>query len=274
MKRILAFALLLFALPACSQTVSNGWTKRFDFPLQTYNGYTARPQAIEAISSDELLITAHYGDSISKAFKVTTAGVVEGSFTFPAIYKHVAAISRRGDGTWWAAEYLTGKLLEIDLDASLASGTAVILEARPFGWASTCCAMEWAPVPGGEALLMAEYRTSGTPVMTILHNETGRSLAVSYRIQGIVYRDGLLYIASNVVTGQTPQVGTVQVIDFDTYAALGARSDDWQTYVVDQFPAPSNYPEDLTFTPDGTLWTMTEGNTATGTVGWLAVWSR
>jgi len=274
MKKLLVLLLALLPLSCFSQTTANGWTKRFDFPIQTYNGYGARPQAIEAISADELLITAHYGDSVSRAFKVTTAGVVEGSFTFPAPYKHVAAIARRGDGSWWASEYLTGKLLEIDLDASLSSGTAVILEERPFGWASTCCAMEWAPVDDAEYLLMAEYRTSGAPVMTILHNEVGRSLSLSYRVQGIAYRDGLLYIASNVVTGQTPQVGTVQVIDFDTYIALGAREDSWETYVVDQFPAPSNYPEDLTFTADGTLWTMTEGNTSTGTAGWLSVWSR
>lgn len=270
--------LLLILAVLCSsvsaQTVSNGWTKRFDFPVLSSNGYSARPQAIIALGTDTLLVSAHYGDVTSKAYKVSTAGAVLGSFTFPAPYKHVAAISRRADGSYWAAEYLTGKLLKLDLDASLETGTAVLLEERPVQGPSVCCALEWATVAGSEYLLLAEYRTSGTPVTTILRNETGRSLQMSLRVQGITYKDGLLYIASNVVTGQSPAVGMIQVIDFDTFIELGGEQDAWTNYIVDQFPAPSNYPEDLTFTPDGTLWTMTEGNTGTGTAGYLAVWSK
>lgn len=270
--------LLLILAVLCSsvsaQTVSNGWTKRFDFPVLSSNGYSARPQAIIALGSDTLLVSAHYGNIISKAYKVTTAGVVLGSFTWPEQYKHIAAIAKRSDGSMWAADYNTGKLLKFDLDASLSTGTGVLLEERPVNTITTCCAIDWATSLGNEYLLLSEYRTSGTPVMTILNNENGRSLRMSLRVQGIVYKDGLLYVASNLVTGESPAVGKIQVIDFDTYIELGTDRDTWTNYIVDEFLAPSNYPEDLAFTPDGTLWTMTEGNTATGTTGYLAVWSK
>lgn len=272
--RFLLIACLCLSMGAQAQTVSNGWTKRFDFPALTYSGYAARPQGIIALSNDELVVTAHFGDQYSRAYKVSTSGTVLGQFGFPAPYKHVAAIARSADGRYWVSEYLTGTLLEVDLDASFTSGTAVIRGVRTVGWASTCCAIDWATVSDKEYLLLSEYRTTGAPITTVVHHESGRRLTITQRAQGIVYKDGLLYIVSNRLTGEASGLGRVQVIDFDTFIELGAQDGIWTDYLVDDFLAPSNYPEDLAFTPDGTLWTMTEGNTSVGTAGWLAVWSK
>lgn len=269
MKYLLTALLALTSLPAFAQ-----WTKRFDIPELSALGYASRPQAILALDNDDLIVTAHFGDQFSRAYRVTpSTNTVTGQFQFPLPYRHIAAAAQRSDGSIWFADYTTGCLLLVDLPASFASGTAVILESRKVSDPSVLSGLAWATVGTDEYLLMAEYRTSGSPTMVILHNESGRRMPVTIRVQGIAYRDGLLYISSNAITGQTPAVGTVQVIDFHAFITMGPTNHSWTNYVISTSLAPSNYPEDLSFSPDGTLWTQTEGNTSVGTAGYLGAWS-
>lgn len=272
------FALILLAVlgfTANAQTVSNGWTKRFDAPELTASGQPARPQAVLALGNDDLIVSAHFNNAFSRVYRVQpSTQTTIGQFQFPSPYVHIAAAAQRADGSIWFADYATGTLLHVDLTASLSSGSAVILEARTVMDANLLSGLAWATVNGEEFLLLAEYRTTGSPVMVILNHESGRRLVVTQRLQGIVYKDGVLYIASNRLTGESTAVGRLQTIDFAAFIASGPTNDTWLNYVLSTEAVPSAYPEDLSFSPDGVLWTATEGENAVGTIGWLAYWSR
>lgn len=277
----LSLVLILVALAALAyqrsqergRPSSSAWGKQFDVPELSADGHTAKPQAILALDDGTFVVTAHFADQFSRAYHVTAGGEKLGQFQFPAPYVHVSAAAKRGDGTIWFSESKTGALLHVDLAASWASGQAVILQAQRVMAQSKGFALDWATVDGREFLLMGEYRTNGRPVLVILGQDVpGRTMAISERVQGAAYRDGRLYIASNRLTGDSGPNGTIQVVDFDAYMRSGIDGGDWRPYVVDSFPAPSNYPEDLTFAPDGSLWTLTEGSTKLGARGWLAAW--
>lgn len=265
------------------------WRYRWRMPELSNAGEPARPQGVLHIGPDTVLVSVHFNDTLSRCYKIqTSTGRVIGQFDFAAGNHHVASISyRESDGTYWFADFATGDVLRVDLDASLAAGTAQVSLTYTLAADEILSSIEWATIGGTEYLLFAEYLTSGTPYMYVVDpasvvnggafSAAGRvkRMAVTQRAQGILYRAGQgLWVATNRLTADSVATGKIQLVDLDTFLASGTDGDDQTLYASTTFYGPSQYVEDLSFGPDGEIWTLTEGRSSVGSDdGYLAAWS-
>lgn len=140
------------------------WAYGLRFPELVEGSEKVRPQACLFIDADTLLISGHYNDTLSRVYRIDLPTMtVTGQFDFETPYFHIASAAfRASDSTYWFGEYLTGHLLQVDLDASFTAGTAVIDFDCNCSAITGFGAIEWVNVSGTDYLLAGEYATSGT----------------------------------------------------------------------------------------------------------------
>lgn len=265
------------------------WRYQRRFPGLTFGGFSARPQALCFMDSTTLLVTAHYENEFSRCYRIDLTNMsVTGSFAIDAnngiSNSHVGSIAKRSDGSFWFSENSTRVLYEVDLDASFASNQAVFLASYDASVVESTSAIAWATISGTEYLLIGEYRESGTPYLYVIPGtevvdegtfalaDRAKRFEIEQRCQGLVY-NGALYVSSNRFTADAQATGRVYSVDIDTEFASTADGD--SVTVVDDWAAPSQYPEDVDLHPvTGELWTSTEGQTSVGSDdGFISIWS-
>lgn len=277
------------------------WRFGFTYPEKTSGGFNARPQGIAHIDG-AVLVGAHYEEQFSRIHKCDPlSGELLGSFQMGLADIHIGGISfRESDGTAWVNDIEAGLLYCIDVDASLTAQSVVVLEQYDIS-AITDPTHKWVTVDDVEYLLVAEYRTAGTPYLylidaaTVVNGDTFapgdelKRLVMPLEVQGIGYRraiieeaeeedeegaevePGLLFMASS----NNPAGGIVRVIDFDTWVADGTDAESWSTYDTGATaPSPTQQVEGLDVDAAGTVWAVTQGESTEGDdAAFLAVWS-
>lgn len=267
--------------PVCRAT----WKYQRRFPDLRHNGKLVKPQGLCFIDSSTLLVSAHADDTESLVYVIDlTTMDVTGSFTFGATHKHVAAWAKRGNGQIWCVDYDTKHALEIDITASLAGGTAVILQDWDLSNLDRPGAIDFITVSGTEYVLIGEYGTSGTkyvyviPTTQIVNGGTfnianrHRRFVWGLQVQGLVVNGTTMYVTRNVTQTGTDG-GWVQT--YDISSAIGSLADGGTLTVLVTRSAPSKYPEDIAVHPiTGHFWAMTEGFSAVADLpGWNGIWS-
>lgn len=259
------------------------WKYEYPYPELTSSGFNARPQGILFLDDATMLVTSHYEEQFSLCHKVNVAdGSILGWFQFPSPKNHISSISKKSDGTYWFADYATNTVMQVDLEASFASNTAVITLDYNLSTIVGMGAAIWETLNDGiEYLIAGQYLTTGTPYIYVIPANLvvdGGSFAlaqrqkrfvITQRMQGIRYHNGVFYVATNRQTADSTATGVIQRTTLDMSNADGSTLP-----VVSVHSAPSQYVEDIDFHPTtGWLWTSTEGYSAVGTTGWLSVWS-
>ncbi|QEY70518.1 hypothetical protein [Pseudomonas denitrificans (nom. rej.)] len=257
-------------------------------PVLSVGANTGSPQAIYIIDSDTMLLSAHYNDTESKVFKIRLSdGVLLGQFSFgTTTYRHIAAFAKRSNGDFWAADYETFKLLRLDLDASFAAGTAVILSTYDMTAAGTGFSIEFVTVSGTEYLLAGNYYASddvnsrlwvipasllsGT---TFTVGSQYKRFQIGRRVQGIVMRSGQLLASRMHKSGGTQTSGWIE--RYDIVTDITSTATDSILTAIASWPAPSLYPEDMAIHPTtNKLYMPTEGYASLLDLdGWRSVWS-
>lgn len=269
----------------------HGWKYEHRFPLLSSGGFNARPQAMLFLDANTYLLTAHYEDTLSRCYKLDiNSGAVLGYFDFPSPYLHVATAAMREDGTVWFADYATGFVMRVDVDASLATNAAVIDVEYDMSILASLGSIEWARLGASNAeyLVAVEYATTGSPYAYLVPAaevvdatafavvDRYKRFVCSQRVQGIAVNDddGKAYTTQNRLTADgAGNLGKIQRID------LSAQADslsDGGTLVAEATTyAPSGLPQDLDFHPvTGWCWTSTEGDQSVGdSEGFMGVWS-
>ncbi|BBA65518.1 hypothetical protein [Xanthomonas phage XacN1] len=258
------------------------WKFEYPYPELISGGYNVRPQGILFIDADTMLVTSHYEEQFSLCHKVNVAdGTVLGWFQFPSPKNHISSISKKNDGTFWFADYATATVMQVDLDASFASNAAVITLDYNLSALTGMASAIWETLNGTEYLLAGQYLTSGTPYVYIIPanlvvdggvfsiTQRQKRFVITQRMQGMRMHNGVFYIATNRQTADASATGIIQRTNLDINA-----TDNTTLVVLSTHTGPSQYVEDIDFHPTtGWLWTSTEGYSAVGTAGWLALWS-
>lgn len=273
-----------------------GWVYGGRYPQQTVEvagvPRQAKPQAFLFTSPTTALVTAHYEDQLSRCHHINVeTGEVLGYFDFGPTRTHIASCSRReSDGSIWFCDYTTGDLISVDVPASLASGSAVVLAAKnlPHYGAG---AIAWVNFGGIEYLASQTYTTSGASAAPWLYFFAGSvvdsstSIATSsaarrcqgpWRCQGIVLHDGELFAMHNAIGKGESTTGFAGGVLRVPVTALPVADYNLTTDpAATSFHGPGRFVEDIDFHPvTGDLWTATEGFTATGDdQSWCSFWS-
>lgn len=271
-----------------------GWRYELRVPHPTIGAYTAKPQALHFLDADTLMFSIHLDDTESVVYRVRLSdGAIIGEFTFGQdTYRHVASIAAMQNGDVWAGDYETGTLIKLDVDASFASGKAVILRTcASSNLGNGVGAIAFKVIAGVEYLLQATYDTQDTggllylfPVSVleagvIAQTDRYKRFQMGRRMQGITTLNGKLIVSrNNRINASSPggTVGWLQEFDIDAFAmnqpdgtALG------QSQVLRELVGPSSYVEDVSVQP-GTnrIFVGTEGGySVADTPGFQGVWS-
>lgn len=263
-----------------------GWKFEFRFPELLVGANEVRPQFILFLDADTVVVGGHFQDTESRAYKIRISdGALLGSFTFGVgTYTHVSTIAQRSNGDIWVTDYQTFKMLRLDLSASFATGTAVILDVYDTSVLTQLGSIEFLTISGTEYALMGQYATTGTPYVYVVPASllgTG-TFAITDRykrfdlglyIQGFTMNAGQLYVSRNQKQGGTVFGGYIQ--SYDIVSAITTAADGAVLSSPAWWPGPARYMEDIKFHPTtGHLWAPTEGVTAVGSddIG-LSVWS-
>lgn len=260
------------------------WSFEGQYPQLVSGGQPARPQSIHCLDAGHILVSAHYQEDHALVHKVRISdNELVGQFGFSSAYYHPGDFAERGDGTFWMIN--AGYLLEIDLEASLLSGNAVIntvydLTVDPDG----ASGLEWLTFSGVEYLVFSEYKTSGTPYVYVVpatevvnggvfaDSDRYKRFVIPFEVQGISYANGKLYTAQKEISGGSSQQGFIERFDLET--AVASLADGSSLVAENVIWAPGKYVEGLDFHPvTGDIWTVTEGMGSVGDQnGWLSIW--
>lgn len=273
-----------------------GWKYVLRAPNPVIGGLEIKLQAVHFIDASTLVFSAHVSDTESVVYRVDLAdNSITGEFTFGASHRHVASIAQRASGEVWAGDYDTGRLLRIDLDASFASGTAVILATCDASSIPGTGAIAFMSIGGTEYLVMGQYDTLETngylylfdagllSQPSIAASDRFKRFMVGRRIQGLVERNGSLLLARNNLWGQPSPSGVVGWLQEFNVAGMAGGLADGATvnsatnsaYITAQHVGPAGYVEDLAVHP-GTndVFAPTEGGYAVADYpGFQGVWS-
>lgn len=264
-----------------------GWNYRGRYPELTVGGLPGKPQAVLFIDADRLLVSAHYDNQLSR-FHLLDADTSDllGWFDFPQPHTHVASACFKSDGSLWVCDYNSGSLMRIDLEQSLDTNEAVVTLEFDLSQVTGRGAVTWATLEGEEYLLAAVYSTSSSgnyiyaikeeditdggvfnPTLHAYRRYESRGRAT----QGLLYRDGLLYVASNQHWETNNLGGSISAYPFN----LSVPDRGFLPVAVNTFPAPSRYVEDIDVRPGTSeIWTSTEGRVTTADEpGQVAIWS-
>lgn len=262
------------------------WKYQFRLPVLEVGGNKGKPQALYFIDANTIVVTAHYEDTESKAFKVNiNTGELLGQFTF-ATHVHIASFAKTSGGAIWALDYVGKRALEIDLDASFTAGTVQITKNVNLTNFVGPSSLEFITVSGTEYALMGEYATTGTPYLYVYPlsawtdgstpTVAGRykRFNIGQRNQGTAIKDGHLYVSKNRNSSSSVLYGYIE--RYNNIATIISGTADGATVTFNTLHStPSKYPEDLKFHPTtGELWTGAEGWDSPGDLdGWLSFWS-
>lgn len=269
------------------------WKFEFPHPEKLIGANLCRPYGVLDYDGTSLLATSHYNEVVGRCHRISKAtGVLLGAFTFPVEYGwvHPAAIARRpSDSSIWFADFSTGEILLIDVEASLASGTAVIQLVYTLTADDVLSGIEWVEFEGQEYLLFTEYLTAGTPYLyqlaaalvtnggTFNTADREKRLTIPVRSRGIAYSAPTLYMAHSTTSG-----GLLYRIDVDSWMsdATGVDGDAYSLYQDLLSPTtrpvtmPSAMAGDIALDDTGTIWSLTEGMSAeVDDQAFLACWS-
>ncbi|MDF3841113.1 phage tail protein [Pseudomonas citronellolis] len=262
------------------------WRYQFRFPELAVGANQVRPQALLFLDSDTLVITGHFADTECRAYKVRLSDkVVLAQFTFgTTTNRHVSALAKRANGDVWAADYDSGKLLQLDLEASFSSGTAVILASYDTSVLVKVSGVNFVTVSGTEYALVSEYATSGTPYLYVIPasllgagtfaiTNRYKRFNIGLRVQGHDMSGGKLWVSRNVPQGGSSAYGAFQ--RYNILTAISSSGDGATLTAEVEYEAPSSMPEDVAFHPTtGEAWTGTEGASSGGDLeGFLGLWS-
>jgi len=263
------------------------WHYERAYPLLAVGSFKIRPQAILFDDATSVVIVGHAQDTQSLAWRIRLSdGAVIGEFTFGTVtYRHVAALARRSNGDVWATDYDSRKMIKIDLEASFATGSAVINEVFDTSVLARVSGLNFVTVAGTEYALVSEYAESGTPYLYVIAaSSLGTSVfnvasrykrfSIGLRIQGHdCNAAGKLWVSRNVQQGVVGAAGYMQA--YDIQAAITSSADGASLVAEATHSAPSQYPQDIAFHPGtGHVWTSTEGLTNVVDLdSWLSIWS-
>lgn len=270
------------------------WKFQRRFPVLNIGSNEARPQGILFLSDNEVLVSAHFEDTESRAYKINAnTGEVLGSFDFGSTYIHITAFAANSSGDVWCCDYLTNITLQIDVDASLSAGTVQILSewdtnnaVTVVDPASGVSTLEFIQFGGVEYVLLGEYAETGTPALWVIPitemgdgvvfqpSDAYKEFFIGRRLQGTAIKNGDLYAIKNRNFDTSNANGWLEI--FPDIGSQFVNESSGSSLPPDSaYPAPSQYPEDMKFHPvTGILWTMTEGFDAIGDfAGFLSIWS-
>lgn len=265
----------------------SGWRFEMLFPKIDSLTYKPAPQAIHFIDENTLVVTAHYSDTESKAFKINllTMGV-EGEFTFGTTgYKHLSGMAQDASGGVWVADYLDESLSKIDLDQSFLTGQAVLSHHCDFKAMLTFASIGFLTVGGVDYLMAGDYATTrGTLYLvaasklvdgyTFTVSDSYKHFEIGRRLQGVTIHDGDLYVSRNTTIANSDKAGYIE--KHNDIASFFSSATNNSTLAPNKiYAAPSGYPEDCKFRPNtDEFWTMTEGWYAVDDYdNYLAIWS-
>lgn len=261
------------------------WNFVSQFPELMVGANQARPQGIMFLDSTTLLVSAHYQDTETRVYRINLTDMsVTGMFSFgTTTHRHIASWAKNAAGDVWCVDYDTGRTFKIDLAASFSSGSAVILVDWNTSILNKVSGIDFITVSGTEYVLIAEYSTSGTPYLYVIPAASmsgAFAVAGRYkrfnagrRTQGIVVKDGNLWMAKNVDMATTTVYGWME--RYNGISAIISGSADGSTLTPNfSMAGPSQYVEDIKFHPvTGEMWTQTEGWTSVGShEGFLSIW--
>ncbi|WP_319050024.1 hypothetical protein [Psychrobacter sp. PP-21] len=264
-----------------------GWQREMLFPK--IDAYTdkPRPQAMHFIDENTLVITGHYKDIKSRAFKIDlTTNQITGEFLFDAAHKHVANLAQSANGDVWFSDYTTFQVARIDLAQSFATGQAVFDTVCNFSYMQFLSSIGFITIGSVEYFIASEFNTVDTAKMYLLPASRLAStytfnaanaykyFVIGQKVQGLTIHNDSLYLSRNRDHTGLDHSGYVERYDnISNYFANNATG----SAIVPSasFYAPSNYPEDCKFRPNtNEFWTSTEGRESLdGDNDWLAIWS-
>jgi hypothetical protein len=260
------------------------WRFACTHPEKTRIGFGVRPQGV-LYNDGAVLICEHYQSVQSTCHLMDLeSGQATNVFEFTVGLDQVSSIADRpSDGSIWFLDADTQHILEVDVSASFAGGTSVILSNVDLSALASIQSMDWAVIGvdeegegGVEYLLIAEFTSGRIYVFDAADVVNGNVILAADRIKrmqgptditGITYRDGVLYVA---VFGTA---SSIVAIDFDTWFATGTDDQSYSTYELAQYGAPSKMVGDIDVDPAGNLWMQTEGNASVADdTDWFALW--
>lgn len=262
-------------------------------PELTVSGNDVLPQGIVFLDSDTLLLGCHAEDTESIVYKIRLSDwTLLGQFTFgTTTYRHIASLAKRDNGDIWCADYETGKLLRLDVSASISSGSAVILQTIDSSSLTGTGAIAFATISSTEYLLLAQYNTADAsgylnlfPATTLsgstlVESDRYKRFVIGRRVQGIAMRSGSLLVSRNTIYGSTNAYGFVETYDITGMASLSdgatVNASTNPTYLLSTMHAPGPYPEDIAVHPvTNRVFIPTEGHGVVADIqGWLGVWN-
>lgn len=228
------------------------------------------PQGLAFMDATRMIVCGHDGDAITH-FYVLDRNTLEVLGTFSdTTYTHVASIALNAAGEVWAADYTTDKTIQIDVDASLASGTLVTLAVWDTSVIDSLSCISFATINSAEYVLLSQY--AGTPYtyfIPVSFMGDGNVLALSDADLYLYFRnavqgttidgDNNFWLASSDTDNFT-NYGNVETL-FNTYS-----DGETPTALATYEPVDSAL-EDLAYdNVTGEIFTMDEGN-------YQAIWS-
>lgn len=269
-----------------------GWKYEARVPSLVIGGEPVSPQAILFLDAATFIFSVHLDDTESRVYKfdMTTKTVVD-EFTFgTSTHRHISSFARNSSGEVWCADYETAHLMEIDLDASFSSGTAVILSDVDASSLVGTGAIEFSTISGTEYLILSLYSTSNAVSTyffpaTVLSSSPltsaskTKSFILGKRIQGIAVSGGVLYISRNQRYEDTVNTGVLQMLDLSSLFSLSdgatVNATTNASVILGEHIGPSSMVEDIAFNPStGDIFVPTEGeNAVADNGGYSSVWS-
>lgn len=252
-------------------------------------GQAARMQGLQYYSAnDTMLYSVHFNDTLSRIYEVSKlTWTVLRQFDIPSPYVHIAGIAKDHNGAFWVSSFIgsggsasNNKILKLDIEASLNSGSAVItstvsLDTASFGLVAGSVGlsgMNFCTIGGVNYVLFGMFANTGVNwTYVMLHSKLtdGASLVIADRVkryqndigqQGIAVKGNYLYESySGITLG-----GVIRQVDLATFIASGSDGANITAMTRLIFPAPARLCEDLTFDDVGLLWCGTEGLSSVG----------
>lgn len=266
----------------------SGWKYESAFPKINDYAIKPKPQALYFIDDSTIVVTAHYEDTESKAFKMDlNTKEVTGEFSFGTTTdKHVSAIAKSADGSVWFCDYLSGTIFKVDLTASFANGIVQKSNVCNFSAASDLGGIDFITLSGIEYLVFIEYSTTGSPYIYLLPSslltsgytfksaDSYKRFVIGRRVQGVTFNNDKLYVSRNRDYQAVDAAGYIET--FNNISSYFSSTASGATMTPNkQQHAPSVFCEDCKFRPNTSeFWTMTEGFSSIADYdNWLSIWS-
>lgn len=266
----------------------SSWKYEAAFPKIYDYAIKPKPQALHFIDADNIIVTAHYDDTETKAFKINlNSGEVTGEFTFGlSTNKHISAFAKSSNGDIWVSDFDTRTIFKIDLAASFSSGTAQKSNICNFSAMSDVGAISFITLSSVEYIVVTEYNITGSPYLyliplslltsgyTFAASDRYKRFIINRRVQGITIDSDKLYVSRNRNYQSVDAAGYIE--RFDNISSYFSSTSDGATMTPSfSHHAPSPYPEDCKIRPStNEFWTMTEGFSAVADYdNWLSIWS-